>query len=247
MTRSTLWTPLVLALLLALTGPGLAEAQRGKTERQTRAEAKTLFQDGQKHYTLGEFDQALEKFTAAYDKLPLAAFLFNIAQCHKEMRNYERAVFFFEGYIREAPDAPNKDVVLELIGESRTALERKQEEERLARLEAERLEAEKAAHEAELAAARAENEKIRKEASERRAKEMAELRRIAEEMKTLKESAAFNPPPPVEEPKTPVTRKWWFWTALGAVALAAAGGGTALALRPTELPGGSLGTIDHRE
>ena len=239
-------SPLLLAaMLLALTAPGTAEAQRrGKGKRALRAEAKALFQEGQKHYTLGEFEEALKDFSAAYDKLPMAAFLFNIAQCHKEMKNFERAIFFFEGYLRDAPQAGNREMIEELIGESRGAMEKQQEAARLAKIEADR----KAAEAAQREAARKEAEAARLAAADGRAAEMAELRKIAEEMKAAKDNPAFQPPGTAPGPKGPsITKRWWFWTAIGAVALAAAGTGTAVALRPTELPAGSLGTLDHRQ
>ncbi len=244
MTRPKLSILLLTALLFALAAPGAAEAQRkGKGKRAVRAEAKALFQRAQKHYTLGEFEAALKNFSAAYDKLPMAAFLFNIAQCHKEMKNYERAIFFFEGYIRDAPEAGNREVIEELIGESRGSLVKQKETERLAVIEAERRATEEARREADRKAA----EEARLAAADGRAAEMAELRRIAEEMKAAKGNPAFLPPVVTPGPKgPPITKRWWFWTALGAVALAAASGGTAVALRPTDLPTGSLGTLDHR-
>jgi hypothetical protein len=49
------------------------------------------------------------------------------------------------------------------------------------------------------------------------------------------------------EEESPLYKKWWFWTAVGAVALTAAGTAIYLnAARDTVLPAGTLGTHDQR-
>ena len=60
-----------------------------------KEEARKLFEEGQLHYKLGRFDEALETYRKAYEVLPLPAFLFNIGQCYRQLKNHERSVFFY--------------------------------------------------------------------------------------------------------------------------------------------------------
>lgn len=101
----------LIALLLT---PRFAWAQ------SEEARAKQLFKEGQTAYDLAEFDKALELYSEAYRLKPLPGFLFNMAQCHRQKGNYERAAFFFQRFIdNSAPKAPNLDIAKELLAEMR--------------------------------------------------------------------------------------------------------------------------------
>ncbi len=196
-------------------------------------EAKQLFAEGETAYKMGAFEEALLAFSNAYEKKPVAGFLFNLGQCHRQLGNHERAVFFFQGYLRDKPDARNRAMVEGLIAESKKALE------------AERLAAEKA-----------EQERLAEEARRREAARRAEEAKREEEAhrRKLVEAAAAalvsSQPPPAAEPA--LYERWWFWAAVGGVAVAAGGAAFALsgdeepAPGPTVPPSGSLGTLDRR-
>jgi tetratricopeptide (TPR) repeat protein len=107
-------------------------------------QAKKLHEAATGDYTLGHFDKALVGYEAAYKLYPAPAFLFNIAQCHFQLQHWERAVFFFEGYLREVPDAPNRQLVEELIKDANTRrAEQRDTDARKLDLEKQRLELEK--------------------------------------------------------------------------------------------------------
>jgi tetratricopeptide (TPR) repeat protein len=91
-------------------------------QKQEKA-ARAHFERAEKAFNLGKFDEALTGYQEAYEALPLPAFLFNIAQCHRNLRNREQAVFFYQRYLSLAPDAPNRPVVEELIAEQKRQLE----------------------------------------------------------------------------------------------------------------------------
>jgi tetratricopeptide (TPR) repeat protein len=114
----TLICALVLVLFCGVvtTAPATADAQDNKKL------AKKHYRQGQTHYKLGRFPEALKSFSKAYEYLEHPAFLFNIAQCHRQLKNYERAVFFYEGYLRDKPDAPNRALVEELIADTQGSL-----------------------------------------------------------------------------------------------------------------------------
>lgn len=85
---------------------------------QAKQEVKTADID----YRLGRFTEALAGYTKAYELYPVPPLLFNIAQCHRNLKDYAKAIFFYEGYLRDAPAAKNRSLVEDLIRESRAAL-----------------------------------------------------------------------------------------------------------------------------
>jgi len=99
-------------------GPALAKfVAEAPVER-----AKALFARGNEHYNLGEFDQALELYRRAYRVMPLPAFLFNIAQCHRKLGQHAEAVTMYQSYLVGVPDAQNKELVESLLAESKAEL-----------------------------------------------------------------------------------------------------------------------------
>ncbi|MGH7439553.1 MAG: tetratricopeptide repeat protein, partial [Polyangiaceae bacterium] len=86
-------------------------------------EARTLFTKATVEYNVGRFQQALELYTKAYERMPKPALLFNIGQCHRLLGHYEQALFFYSGYLREQPDAPNRGLAEQHIEEAKQALE----------------------------------------------------------------------------------------------------------------------------
>jgi tetratricopeptide (TPR) repeat protein len=193
-------------------------------------EARVLVDAADRDYKLARFEQALAEYTKAYEKFPAAALLFNIAQCHRNLGQLDKAVFFYEGFLRDArKDDPNRGVVEDLLREARDGLAKQQaaraDDEAKQRLEAEHTEAEAQARAAQEAEAR------------RRAEEDA--RRRVEEDRRL--ALARRP----DEP--PVYRKWWFWSAVGGAAIAAGVTGYVLTRSTTIVePSGSLGGLDRR-
>lgn len=110
------------------------------------ARAKTLFEQGNQHYNLGEFEKALQAYKRAYRVKALPAFLFNIAQCHRKLEQHKEAVAMYQSYLVGVPDAQNKALVESLIAESKTKLadeQRLDEESDKAKREREKLDLER--------------------------------------------------------------------------------------------------------
>ena len=114
-------------------------AELGKfVENAVVDKAKGLFAEGNEHYNLGEFAPALERYKLAYRVKPLAAFQFNIAQCHRKLGQYQDAIAMYQAYLVGTPNAQNKATVESLIAEARKLLQdqqaadRQQERDRLA-------------------------------------------------------------------------------------------------------------------
>ena len=110
---------LVVAAVIAvgiILGLGLGVRTARAEDADTKA-AKKHFQRGEKLFNLGKFDDALGEYEAAYERKPLPGFLYNIAQCHRNLGNYKQAVFGYRNYLRQVPDASNREAVLDLIDE----------------------------------------------------------------------------------------------------------------------------------
>jgi tetratricopeptide (TPR) repeat protein len=103
----------ILTLGLALVAaPRLAAAEDSATKA-----AKRHFTKGEKLFALGRFDDALVQYEKAFESKPLPGFLFNIAQCHRNLGNIDQAIFSYRKYLREAPDADNREAVERQIEE----------------------------------------------------------------------------------------------------------------------------------
>lgn len=217
---------LVVALLLPLLAGGAAWAE------DARKQARELFQAAEQHYKLGRFQEALQEYSRAYELAPLPGFLFNIGQCHRLLHHYERAVFFYEGYLRERPDAANREAVLRLIEESQVKLGKQREEQK--RLEEEQQRADEERR-------RAEAIRRDKERAEEQARLLAlEKDRLAALVEARREEDKQGAPA--------FYQTWWFWTIVGGV-VATAAGVTVYAVTAEDnlvLPSGSLGTLDLR-
>ncbi|MBL9038620.1 MAG: tetratricopeptide repeat protein [Archangium sp.] len=107
-----------LLLLAFLAAP--AFGQKGKKVDPDEAKARTLFTAGQKAYDVGEFSTALASYTEAYKLKPLPGFLFNIAQCHRQLGNFKEASFFYGRFIDNSkPEAPNVELARELLEDAK--------------------------------------------------------------------------------------------------------------------------------
>jgi tetratricopeptide (TPR) repeat protein len=211
-----------LALVVAPLSAQAAERTAGTPDAETQARAR--FAEGNLAYDLAEFQKALDAYSEAYRLRPLPGFLFNIAQCHRQLGRSERAAFFYRRYLalsKEEP--PNAALVRDLIAEMDAAA-RKEQERRLAREQTARDQARAAA--------------LRAQVEERTARQ-------GQANKDGKRSVPADalPAAPGAELKRDedLTKKWWVWAGAGAVALIAGGvvyAATAPQPRPT-----TLGTV----
>jgi len=216
------------ALLLALSTPAGAA---GPTKRE---QAKSAVERGETDYKLGRFEEALEEYSHAYELFPAPALLFNLGQCHKQLTNYGRAIFFFEGYLRDEPRPTHRRLAQDLIAESRAELAKQ--------------EAASASPPAPPASPSATPPTPGADAATAVASAPPTLQAPAAP-KT--EPVLISAPPSAREPaisptSAPSTR-WWLWAAIAAGALAAGAVAYYETGAPrTVVPEGTLGTIDRR-
>ncbi len=187
-----------------------------QSEKSAVAKARALFQQAQLAYSLGEFQKASDLYTEAYKLKPLPGFLFNIAQCYKQLGDYRQAAFAFGRFVDASkPGSPNLADALVLRQEMLQKAQAKEEAERKSKLEA--------------ATRRAEAERVA-------AKEGASAASPANTGTGTEEIAQAKP----------WYKKWWVWTIVGAaVAGGAAGAAVGLTpqARATHTPSGSDYTV----
>jgi len=206
-------------------GPALADP---------KADAKPHVVAADTAYKLGKFADALAEYSKAYEIFEAPGLLFNIGQCHRNLEQYDKAIFFYEGYLRAIPKAKNRALVEELIGESKTRLA-KQHDDAAAAAAADT--AKQNAQNAEAEAARLEAQRQADEAARERA--VAEQQKIDAARKAREDARRGS--------GGHIYKKWWFWTAVAGVAAAA--GGTAYYFSGDTTyvaPMGSLGNLDRR-
>lgn len=252
-TRGTRAFAMMMMLLLfpfSIAPPRLAHAQKVPSpvvpDGDPKAVARAEVQKAQVHYKLGRFDQALEAYSRAYEMFSAPALLFNIGQCHRNLKNYERALFFFEGYLREETkaDAQKRTLAQQLIAEARAELERQRTAAAAAEAESRRAAA------ATAAATRPGQQDGQRGSDQGSGSSSSSVAAVFGAPKAPPSGVPnLLEDTPTAEADEPITRKWWFWTALGVGAAGlAAGVLTYYATAPTTtvLPGGSVGTLDRR-
>ncbi len=125
---------LVALLLPATTLHGAPARPALAAEAKKERVARVQFDKAEQAFNLGKFREALRGYEAAYAAMPLPAFLFNIAQCQRNLNNHERALFFYQRYLNLESAPPNKRIVQGLIVEEQQRL--REEEAAVAQAEA---------------------------------------------------------------------------------------------------------------
>jgi tetratricopeptide (TPR) repeat protein len=109
-------------LLVALATGSSPAAADSPFARAAVEQGRQLAIEAAVHYKDGRYTQALESYRRAYDVAPVPELLFNIGQCHFQLKSYEWAIFFYQGYIADRPRAANRQLVESLIVEARRHL-----------------------------------------------------------------------------------------------------------------------------
>jgi tetratricopeptide (TPR) repeat protein len=104
-------------LLLAGVAFAIAVLAGGAAEDKATKQARHHFERGEKLFALGRFQEALVEYEAAFELRPLPGFLFNIGQCHRNLGDYDAAIFSFRKYLELSPGAANREAVEGLIEE----------------------------------------------------------------------------------------------------------------------------------
>ena len=201
-------------------GPSTARAAEGQPVDKSRARYAT----GTAFFRREKYAQALREFELGYLDRQDPAFLFNIAQCHRELQHTSEAIRFYRRFLSEAP-------------EDHTS--RGQAEQALRELEGAAPGPSSPAPEWQSAPAPA----VAQGAPAPQAVVVplppaapapAPSATTAPAMPAVA-AASTAPAPGPESPSRPVYQKWWFWTLIGAgvvagilIGVAASSGNTPL-------------------
>ena len=166
------------------------------------AEARRLFASATKHFDLAEYEAALSDFKEGYRHKDDPVFLYNIGQCYRFMKGHEDdAIKFYKSYLRRLPEASNRASVEHRIEELQAAI--------------------------------AMQEKARTTPPTSTLKPGE----VPEEAKSDQRSTSQpSTPGIVVEHRTgpaqekPIYKRWWLWTAVGAVAVVGVGVGLGVGL-----------------
>jgi tetratricopeptide (TPR) repeat protein len=79
--------------------------------------AEEVFTESERLYKTGDYQKALEGYKQAYFLTELPDFLYNMAQCQRQLKNYTSALDLYKNYLREVPNSPIKDQVQKTITE----------------------------------------------------------------------------------------------------------------------------------
>jgi tetratricopeptide (TPR) repeat protein len=81
----------------------------------SQAEARARYNAGMAHFQLGEWEKAIGEWQEGFRVAPMPQFLFNIAQAYRGSKKPDRAITFYEKYLRMDPSAPNRYQVRKTI------------------------------------------------------------------------------------------------------------------------------------
>jgi len=105
------------AIFIFCSSNAVAFAQTKPVSKENQTRSKAFFDQAETYYKLSRFQDALDAYRKAYEYYPVAAFLFNIAQCYRNLGDTERSIFTFKVYLRDAKSATARLRVKKLIEE----------------------------------------------------------------------------------------------------------------------------------
>jgi tetratricopeptide (TPR) repeat protein len=227
----------VVALVCAVALPSRAVAEPLAAASQDDKEARRLFQRAELSFNLGKFDDALADYQSAYQAKPLTGFLFNIAQCYRNLGNWERARFFYRRYLTLEPRSPNRRRVEDLVAEMTDRLEKQQA------LMPPTNGPTKGLTTGPMPAAPPESTAVPEPALTPPV--APPLPEPGAGSSTATVSSTLVASPPAAPERKPVYKRWWFWTGVGAVVAGGVVAAIVLSGPVTRTPG-TLDPIDAR-
>ncbi len=85
--------------------------------------AKGYYDQAEKAYDKSEFSRALKLYEKAFDLSQKYEMYFNIAQCHRYLKNFDKAIFFYKRFLAKFPTSVYKDEVVKQIAAMEKALD----------------------------------------------------------------------------------------------------------------------------
>lgn len=101
-------------LLLGVSLPAYRNAH-GAPGSANVAVARQHYQQGRTAYRQGKFRQAISQFAKAQTLKPHPIILFNLGQCHRQLREHAKALLYYKLYLSQRPRATNRAEVRRFI------------------------------------------------------------------------------------------------------------------------------------
>jgi len=202
-------------------GMRVARAADAPASDDKTAQARGLSQEANALYAVGEFEQAAEKYQSAYKVKPDPALLYNAAQSYRMAGNNEKALLLYKNYAMFYPSAKNihnAETQISKLQEAIAAQHKAQTQPPTTTEPTPGTSSGVPAWTPPAAPSTAATVSGTTPASTTPPLPAAVSPQVsgAPNGATLTEAA---PPPSAEEsPGKPIYKKWWFWTAVGAVA-----------------------------
>ena len=130
--KRTVTRTLILLSSLLISATFASQAHARAKRSADRSSVEEHYKNGMKAYTLGRFPEAIEEFKEAYELRSEPIFLYNIAQSHRQNKQFERAIFFYRRYLEAEPKAKNRADIEQRIDELQAEIDRKKAETPLA-------------------------------------------------------------------------------------------------------------------
>ena len=217
------------ALSVSIPDQGWAQGDAKTQARGHYKKAKAAFEEG-------KYKQALAEYQGAYRLMPLPGFLFNIGQCYRNMKKPDKAIIAFKRYLKEQPKAGNREAVEGLIAELEAEIE---------------LKTPLPGQDPPGTTPDPGEDPSAPDPDDDPGKPPGPKTVPAYKPAAPGPGPGIVIPPPTQPPRkkrpraTPIYKKWWFWTIVGA---AVAGGavGTYFGVRSskTDMPASDLGVLD---
>jgi tetratricopeptide (TPR) repeat protein len=127
MTRIAVWVVTIVVFLASVAQAAPKKADGAATKEAAREE----WRQGNAAYNLGHYDEAIQRFEAAYKLVPDATFLFNIAQSYRMSGQPEKAIDRYRAFLRTATEEDtNREIAKKWVEELKQEMERKAEAKR---------------------------------------------------------------------------------------------------------------------
>jgi hypothetical protein len=185
-----------------------------------RAAAREAYAEGTRLYDVGDYREALAAFKRAYLSYEEPAFLFNMAQCYRQLDDKQEAIRAYKSYLRKSSHPANQAEVERIITELQAMLVQ-----------------EKASQSSPPQGTMPPKSKQNETSGSEPSTAQSPTATPPVEEHTAATSAPLQAAPSEQQHevrRTPLYKKWWLWTIVGVVVV---GGGVALAVGLAESRG----------
>ncbi len=212
-----------------------------------RNQVKEDFKQANTFYNLGRFLEAAKLYESVYERYPDNALLYNIAQSYRLGNDAERAVFFYKSFLRNEPKTPRRAEVNARIADLNAVL--KAQSSAIARgsaipVQPQALRSEPSLPSEPVATTEPKptrpppadtkvaplDEPTRSEPPKSEPPKAEPTKAEPTEPSQPKLAASTDKPATSDGAKTPIYKKWWLWTIVGAVVVVGVGVGVGVAL-----------------